>query len=180
MQVDHVSLGIRLVLSDEMLRAKLAASPADIGLELARAIDKYCSEQQLGYYPAIEFFRQAAGFDQQLIDHIEQVSWQVSKLAREEVQSRLRPIFSTVKFQSVQTEAFALPPVRPSQDNALDRLVQHCTVDTVKLELQVSMLRKDNDQRGDAAEGYARKMMYRWLGSVFEEVQITASSPRSE
>lgn len=180
MQFDHVSLGLRLVLPDEMLRTHLSASPAEIGLELAAAIDKHCSEHRLGYYPAIEFFRQVDGFEQELIDRIEQVSWQVCKLAREEVQSRLRPIFSTVKFKSVQTEAFALPPVRPNQASALERLAEHCTADTVKLELQVSMLRKDDDQRGDAAEGYARKMMFRWLNNVFEAVEVTASSPRRE
>ena len=176
MQVDQVNLGVRLVLSDEMLRAQLSVSAGELGLELATAIDAYCNHHQLGYYPAIEFFRQVDAFDQDLIDQVEQLSWKVCKLAREEVQSRLRPIFSTVKFKSVQTEAFALPPVRPNQASSLERLSEHCTVDTVKLELQVSMLRKDDDQRGDAAEGYARKMIFRWLKSVFADVEVTASS----
>ena len=176
MQVDQVNLGVRLVLADEMLRARLSASASGLGHELAMEIDAYCNQHQLGYYPAIEFFRQVDEFDQDLIDQVEQLSWKVCKLAREEVQSRLRPIFSTVKFRSVQTEAFALPPVRPNQPSSLERLAEHCTVDTVKLELQVSMLRKDDDQRGDAAEGYARKMIFRWLKSVFADVEVTASS----
>ena len=177
MQVDHISLALRLALTEEMIRSRLPASPADLGEELARAIDHYCSEHGLGYYPAIEFFRQVDGFDQHLIDRIESLSWAVCKLAREEIQSRLRPVFSTVKFQSVQTEVFALPPVRPKQASALDKLARHCTADVVKLELQVSMLRKDGDQRGDAAEGYARKMIYRWLNSVFRHVEVTVSMP---
>lgn len=176
MQVDQVNLGVRLVLADEMLRAQLSASAAESGRKLATAIDAYCNQHQLGYYPAIEFFRQVDAFEQELIDQVEQLSWKVCKLARQEVQSQLRPIFSTVKFQSVQTEAFALPPVRPNRESSLERLSEHCTVDTVKMELQVSMLRKDDDQRGDAAEGYARKMIFRWLKGVFADVEVTASS----
>jgi len=37
------------------------------------------------------------------------------------------------------------------------------------------LLRKDADQRGSAAEGYARKMIYRWLKAGFEDVEVTAS-----
>jgi hypothetical protein len=51
----------------------------------------------------------------------------------------------------------------------------HCTPDTVKVELMVSLLRKDSDQRGEAAEGYARKMMYRWLKAGFEDIEVTSS-----
>ena len=176
MQVDQVTLGLRLVIADETLHAQLSESADELGRELATAIDAYCNKHHLGYYPAIAFFRQVDEFDQDLIDQAEQLSWKVCKLAREEVQSRLRPVFSTVKFKSVQTEAFALPPVRPNRASSLEKLAEHCTVDTVKLELQVSMLRKDDDQRGEAAEGYARKMIFRWLKSVFADVEVTASS----
>ena len=92
----------------------------------------------------------------------------------------MRPIFSTVKFQSVQTEAFALPPVRPNRASSLERLAEHCTVDTVKLELQVSMLRKNDDKRGEAAEGYARTMIFRWLKDLFADVEITSSARVAE
>lgn len=175
MQFDHISLILRLTVPEEILQRHLNTSPEKVGEELALVIDKYSREHKLGYYPAIEFFRQVAEIDQGLIENADQIAWVVSKVAREEVQSRLRPIFSTVKFQSVQTEAFALPTVRPNLPSAFDQLVKHCTPDTVKLELLVSMLRKDNDQRGYAAEAYARKMIYRWLKNVFENIEVTAS-----
>ena len=146
MQVDRVSLTLRLTVPETILQPRLSASVTKVGEELAQVIDKYSREHKLGYYPAIEHFRQVVEVDQALIDSAERMAWSVSKLAREEVQSRLRPIFSTVKFQSIQTEAFTLPSVRPGQPSAFDRLVQHYTPDTVRLELLVSMLRKDNDQ----------------------------------
>ena len=180
MQVDRISLVLRLTVPEEMLQRHLHASPVIVGEGLARVIDKYCREHRLGYYPAIEFFRQVPEINQGLIENAEQIAWVVSKVAREEVQSRLRPIFSSVKFQSVQTEAFTLPPVRPNNPSALEQLVSHYTPDTVRLELLVSMLRKNNDQRGDAAETYARKMIYRWLRGIFENVDVTASASRAD
>ncbi len=175
MHVDHVSLTLRLILPEEMLQRHAPAPVASVGKMLATMIESYSRENQLGYYPAIEYFRQVPEADQALIDTAEQIAWYISKHAREEIQSRLRPIFSTVRFKSVQTEAFSLPSVRPSQPQAFEKLVKHCTPDTVKVELLVSLLRKDADHRGNAAEGYARKMMYRWLKAGFEQVEVTAS-----
>lgn len=175
MHVDHISLTLRLTLAPAMMQSHLPSSPVEVGKALATMIDQYSRENQLGYYPAIEYFRQVAEADQGLIDSAEQIAWLVSKLAREEIQSRLRPIFSTVRFQSIQTEAFSLSSVRPNQPSAFEQLVKHCTPDTVKVELLVSLLRKDADQRGSAAEGYARKMIYRWLKAGFEDVEVTTS-----
>jgi hypothetical protein len=175
MQVDHLRLTLRLTVPEKILQRQLYSSASKLGEELASVIDSYSRQHKLGYYPAIEFFRQVAGVNQDLIDSAEQVAWSISKLAREEVQSRLRPIFSTIKFQSIQTEAFALPSVRPNQPSAFMHLVKHYTPDTVKLELLISLLRKDDDLRFDAVEGYARKMIYRWLNDVFENVELTAS-----
>ena len=180
MQVDHISLILRLKVPGEILQSHLHSSPVEVGEELARVIDRYTRKHGLGYYPAIEFFRHVPEIDEDLIENAEQIAWVVSKVAREQVQSRLRPIFSCVKFQSIQTEAFTLPSVRPNSPSALEQLKSHYTPDTVRLELLVSMLRKDNDQRGDAAETYARKMIYRWLRDVFEDVDVTASASRIE
>lgn len=180
MQVDFVNLTVRITVAETLIQRHLSSSPSKVGEQIARAINQYSREYKLGYYPAIEFFRQVDEFDQGLIDNAEQIAWIASKVAREEVQSRLRPIFSNVKFQAIQTEAFALPTVRTNHPKALEQLAGFYTPDTVKIELQVSMLRKDNDQRGDAAEAYARKMIYRWLKGAFDSVEVTASSPRPE
>jgi len=179
MQFDHVNLVLRLTVPDEILQRHLQAPPLQVGEQLASVIDQYSREHKLGYYPALEFVRQMPEIDQDLVEDAEKIAWVVSKLAREEVQSRLRPVFSSVKFQSVQTEAFALPAVRPNAPSAFDQLVKHYTPDTVKLELLVSIVRKDSDQRGNAAEAYARKMIYRWLKDVFVNVEVTASASQA-
>ncbi len=175
MQVDQISLTLRLKLSASVLHQHLSVLPDKAGKGLAIAVDKYSNDKNLGYYPAVDYFEQVESFDKRLVETIEHVSWQVSKFARQEIQKRLRPIFATVKFQSVQTEAYALPAVRPGQQSALERLSQHYTPDTLKVELKLSMLRKETDQREGAAEGYARKMMFRWLGDLFESIEVTSS-----
>ena len=175
MQVDHTRLLLRLTLSGHPIWGDLPLSAEKIGRELAEVIDRYCRDHALGYYPAIEFFRQVADFDQALIDDIERIAWAASKRVREQMQLRLRPVFSTVKFQSIQTEAFGLPPVRPGRSGELERLAEHYTPNRIKVELQVSSLRKEGDDRGEAMEGYARKMIFRWLSDIFEEVEVTAS-----
>ena len=175
MQVDHTRLLLRLKLSDHPVWQHLPLSAEKVGRELAEVIDRYCRDHELGYYPALEFFRQVTDFDQALIDDVEQIAWAASKLAREQIQSRLRPVFSTVKFQSIRTEAFGLPPIRRGRSNSLERLAEHYTPNRIKVELLVSSLRKEGDDRGEAMEGYARKMIYRWLSDIFEEVEVTAS-----
>ena len=68
-----------------------------------------------------------------------------------------------------------LPPVRPNQPSALQQLIEHCTPNRVRVELQVSLFRKDTDNHGEAMEGYARKMIYRWLSDIFDDVEVTSS-----
>jgi hypothetical protein len=176
MRVDHIALTLRLTLADKDVWQGLPAAARQVGSELAGFVDRYCREHQLGYYPAIEYFRQVTEADQKLLDDAEQLAWDVSKKVREQLQSRLGPVFSTVKFRTVQTEAFALPPVRPGRSSAFEQLVSHYTPNRVRVELRVSLLRKDSDQRIDAMEGYARKMVFRWLGDIFDDVEVTVSA----
>lgn len=175
MQVDHVALTLRVTLAENAVWQHLPAEATKAGRELAAFVDRYCREHQLGYYPAIEYFRQVPEADQQLIDAAEKLAWEVSKKAREQVLSRLRPVFSNVKVQSVQMASSALPPVRPGQPSALDQLAAHYAPNRVRMELLASLLRKDADQRSEAMEGYARKMVFRWLSGLFDDVEVAFS-----
>jgi hypothetical protein len=176
MHIDKARVGVLVKVPEHVMRRHLPSSAERVGTELAQTIDAYVREHQLGYYPALEFFRDVDAIDQDLIDSAEHIAWLVSKLAREEIQTRLRPIFATVKFDSIQTVAFTLPPVRPQQKDALEHLTWHYTPDTIKIELLLSMLRKDTDTAERKVETYARKMIYRWLRDKFDYVEITSSS----
>ena len=175
MRFDKVLIIIDVQLKAETLQQYLPCSANIIGRTLADIADEYQKKNKTGYYPAIDFFKTLDTVDPDLIASAEQVSWLVSKLARETVQSKLRPIFSSVTLQSIQTLAFSLPKVRPNKTDAVEQLSRHYTPDTVKMELVLTMMRRDSEADDDRAEPYARKMMFRWLESAFELVTITSS-----
>ena len=175
MRFDKVLIIIDVQLKAETLQQYLPCSANIIGRTLADIADEYEKKNKTGYYPAIDFFKTLDTVDPDLITSAEQVSWLVSKLAREIVQSKLRPIFSSVTLQSIQTLAFSLPKVRPNKSDAVEQLSKHYTPDTVKMELVLTMMRRDREVDDDRAEPYARKMMFRWLESAFELVTITSS-----
>lgn len=175
MRFDSVLVIIDAKLKTEDLQRYLPCSANIIGQTLAKIADEYEKENKTGYYPAIEFFKAQDNVDPDLITSAEQVAWLVSKLARETIQLKLRPIFSSVRFQSIQTLAFALPKVRPGKKDALQELGNHYTPDSVKIELIVTMMRRDSEAEDDRAEPYARKMMFRWLESEFETIDVKNS-----
>jgi len=175
MRFDKVLVILNVRLKAEALQQYLPCSANIIGQTLASIADEYEKENKTGYYPAIDFFKTRDNVDPDLIASAEQVAWLVSKLARETIQSKLRPIFSSVQFQSIQTLAFSLPKVRPNQADAIAQLAKHYTPDSVKIELILSMMRRDSEAEDDRAEPYARKMMFRWLEVEFETVEISSS-----
>ena len=175
MRFDKVLMIIDVQLKAEDLQPYLPCSVHIIGQTLAMIAGEYEKENKTGYYPAIGFFKTLEGVDPDLIASAEQVAWLVSKLARETIQSKLRPIFSSVQFQSIQTLAFSLPKVRPNQADVIEQLAKHYTPDSVKIELVLTMMRRDSEAEDDRAEPYARKMMFRWLEAEFESIEVTSS-----
>ena len=175
MRFDKVLITIDVQVKAENLQHYLPCSADIIGQTLASIAEEYVRQNKTGYYPAIDYFKTLDGVDPDLITSAEQVAWLVSKLARETIQSKLRPIFSSVHFQSIQTLAFSLPKVRPNQTDAIEQLAKHYTPDRVKVELVLTMMRRDSEVEDNRAEPYARKMMFRWLQPEFETIEVTSS-----
>lgn len=175
MRFDKVLITIDVQLKADDLQPYLPCSADIIGKTLADIADEYAREHKTGYYPAIDFFKTQDNVDPDLIASAEQVAWLVSKLAREIIQSKLRPVFSSVHFQSIQTLAFSMPRIRPGQADAKQLLAKHYTPDKVKIELVLTMMRRDSEAQDNRAEPYARKMMFRWLESAFESIEVTSS-----
>ena len=176
MRFDKTLVTLNVQLKAETLQQHLPCSAGIIGKALAQIADDYARSSGEGYYPAIEFFKGREGVDPELIESAEQVSWLAAKLAREIIQKQLRPVFSSVSFQSIQNLAFSMPRVRPNQKDAFEKLAQHYTPDTVKIELVLTIMRRDSEAEDDRAEPYARKMMFRWLEPAFASVEIAGST----
>ena len=175
MRFDKVLVIVDVQLKAEDLQQYLPCSANVIGQTLAQIASEYEKQNKAGYYPAIDFFKTQENVDPDLITSAEQVAWLVSKLARETIQSKLRPIFSSVQFRSIQTLAFALPNIRPNKADAIEQLAKHYTPDSVKVELILTMMRRDSEAEDGRAEPYARKMMFRWLESEFENIEVKNS-----
>ena len=175
MRFDKVRIILDVQLKEDSLQKHLPCSVRVIGQTFAEIAVEYEKQNATDYYPAIDFFKTCDDVDPDLIVSAEQVSWLVSKLARETIQQQLRPIFSWLSFQSIQTLAFSMPRVRPKQKDAVEKLIEHYTPDTVKIELLLVMMRRDSDAEDDRAEPYARKMMYRWLESEFAALDVVNS-----
>jgi len=167
---------VRVKLAEEVVLQHSPSSPVVIGGELARQIHEYVVEHKMGYYPALDYFASEitgqTGLDPDLIDATESMSWLVCRLVRNEFQSKLRQVFSSVKFQTVQTIAYTMPAVRFGTANALHDLALHYTPLSVKLELILSRVSKGRGDEG--IEDFIHNAIQRWLKDSFESVDVSS------
>ena len=168
-----VAVALTVKVPNEALERHLACSPPVVGAELADQVQAYERSHRLGYYPALEFFRENGGVEDNLLDAADHIAWMSANLVREEVRSKLRPVFSSVSFQAIQPLAFTLPAVRPGELNARHRLTEHYTPDTIKLTLLVSSFLKRQDP--EALQRWARHLLWRWLKPSFAAMEVTSA-----
>ena len=171
LKIAQVAISLKVKALHQVLDQHIPASPFIVGEELADQIYHYSRDNKLGYYPALEYF-QDKDIEKDLLDAAENISWVVSNLVREELQKRLRPVFSTISFESIQNIAFTLPQIRPGDSNDIHKLSAHYTPDHVKVNMIASLVRKAISP--EAAEQYTRIMVNRWLNERFADLEITS------
>lgn len=170
----RVALTLVAGIPPEVYERHLPSSPRLVGGLLAEAAARYEREHALGYYPALDFLQEQGALDPELLNAAESIAWLGSSLVREEVRQRLRGVFATVKIRSIQCQAFLMPTVRPQGPAALERLAEHFTPDRIKLELQVTLFRKEDEAQG--MERMARNMAHHWLKDSFDFLEITSAT----
>lgn len=168
-----VFISLRVEMLPEVWEDHMAASPVVVGENLADFVDHYAREHSLGYYPALEFFRDQGLIDRDLLDAADGIAWLMARMAREEIRKRLRAAFSSVSFETVQTIAFTMPSVRPGQPNALHDLTRHFTPTALKIDLIVNLIRRNPETEG--LESFARQVLRRWIKDSFARVEVTGS-----
>ena len=167
----HISLKIKI--SNKILEKHLAASVEVVGEALTENVVNLVNEKKIGYFPALEFLQKQGGLDEDLMDAAETIGWFASKIAREEVQKKMRPFFSNISFKSIQTLAFSMPSVRPNQINAYQALIDHYTPNVVKLDVIASLLKKD---QLSGIENWAKQLFKRNLSEGFNNFEVTGVS----
>ncbi len=173
LHVVRIGLTVRGQLPHYALEQYLPAPLASLGQQLAAQVDDYIKQNEMGYYPALDYFRQQSGVDSYLLDAVDQVAQIAMTLTKDEVNKILTPVFSTVRIESVLSLAYALPSVRPGQKDAQQQLALHYLPDVVKFECFVTMLQRHEPQLG--IENSAKKITWRWLKDAFEDMEITAA-----
>lgn len=170
----QIALSMNMDVPLESLERHLAASPPVVAEELARQVMDYEKQHHLGYYPAIEFFLHNGGVEPELLDALQNITWVVTNLVRNEVRIKLRPVFSQVKFESIQSRAYTLSGIRPGENNSLRKLIEHFSATSVKVSLIATLIQKFHDRQ--AAENMAKMLCNRWLEPHFEQFTVTSST----
>ena len=111
LNLTRVAVSLQVKVPADAIEQHSAASPYVVGEELARQVAAYVQHERLGYYPALEYFRTIETIDPELLKAEESISWLVCGLVREELRTRLRAVFSNLKFESVQTVAYTMPGI---------------------------------------------------------------------
>lgn len=174
LQFTRVAITLIVQVPEDALERHLAASPSVVGAELAQQILDYERRHHLSYFPAIDFFIQNGGLETELLDALQNITWVVTTMVRNELRIKLRPVFSQIKFETIQTTAYTLPSVRPNEANVLDKLIRHYSATTVKVSIIATLIQKFSDT--GAAEKMATSMCYRWLRPHFNHIEVTSST----
>jgi len=154
----------------ELLERYLPSSAEVVGEALTEQVIAAVKTHRLNYFPALEFLEKQGDIDEDLLDAIETISWFACKLVREEVHKKLREFFSELSFQSVKCTSYAMPGVRANQLNAWQSLVEHYTPNMVKLDVVVSVLKKEKNPKG--LENWSKQLFRRNLEKSFDEFEV--------
>ncbi len=177
LQFTQIALSMKVDVPMESLERHLAASPVVVGDEMARQVVAYERQNHLGYFPAVDFFIQHGGIETDLLDALQNITWVVTNLVRNEIRIKLRPVFSKLRFESIQTLAYTMPTVRPGDNNVMDKLAQHYSATSVKVSVLATLIQKFADS--EAAQNMAKSLCYRWLEPAFAQFEVTSSTVMS-
>jgi hypothetical protein len=162
---------MKVIVPDEALERHVVASPQIVTAEIVTQIIKYEKENQLGYFSALDFYVTNNVLESDLVDALNNISWVVTNMVRNEIRTRLRPVFSNIKFESIQILANTLPSVRVNDEHVTEKLMEHFSPGTVKVNLTATLIQKFSDKK--AAESLAKNLAYQWLKGSFASVVMS-------
>ena len=175
MGVEVVTVASSLTVSvpEELIEQQTGYLPWVLGENLAAHVDTYVMEEHLGYYPALDFFRDyPVVASPSLLAFIDEVAAFCVNFARGELSSRLEHVFSSMQIEQLQCTAYTMPRVRPNRSNGPMDLAQHYAPDTVRVELLLSSIHKGH------FEGEERMVMdkiSRFAREPFSRFQINSA-----
>ncbi len=166
---------LTVTIPESVVEANVGYLPWVLGENLAGQVDAWVMEQRLGYYPALDYFRERAAIvDPALLLLVDEVARYCVTLAEREIRRRLSRAFSRVQVEQVRSTAFAMPHVRPARSGAPADLARHYAPNRIRAELTVSSIRKGEYE---GADRLVRQQIARWLKDAFEQVELGDMRP---
>jgi hypothetical protein len=173
LQVVRISSVLKVRVGDEVVEPNLGYLPWVLGENLAGQVDAWVMEQRLGYYPAIDFFRDKPQVvDPALLQLIDEMARFGEEYTRRELRRRLRGGFSHVDVERVQLEAYAMPRMRTSQPKSPELLAKHYAPATFRVELLLGMI-----QRGevDGLQRLINQRIHQWAKPAFDSLELLST-----
>jgi hypothetical protein len=175
MGIEVVTIAASLTVSvpEELVERETGYLPWVLGENLAGQVDTYVMEEHLGYYPALDFFRDhPQAVDPALLRHLDAVADFCTDFARRELQQRLVRLFSTMQIEQLQCIAYTLPRMRPHRSNGPMELAQHYSPNMLKIELLLSSIQKGHFE---GEERMALQKVSRFARAPFAHFQLNGA-----
>jgi hypothetical protein len=173
-EVVTVAASLTVTVPETVVEPNTGYLPWVLGENLAGQVDAYVMEEGLGYYPALDFFRDLPEVvDPALLLLIDEIAIFCANYARRELRRRLSRAFSSVQIEQAQCTAYTMPRLRPTRSGAPSGLAEHYSPNTLKMQLLLSSI-----QKGGAFEGLEEltlNKLMRWGRDPFEVFQINGS-----
>lgn len=175
MSVEVVTIACSLTISvpEEVVEQQLGYFPWVLGENLAGQVDTYVMEEHLGYYPALDYFRDyPKAVEPALLTLIDEVAAFCADFVRRELRRRLSRVFSNVQIEQLQCTAYTMPKVRPNRNNGPMDLAKHYCPDTLKVELLLSSIQKGHFE---GEERMAMDKLSRFAREPFSHFQLNGA-----
>ena len=172
-EVVTVAASLTVTVPETVVEQNVGYLPWVLGENLAGQVDAWVMEQGMGYYPALDFFRDhPEAVDQPLLLLIDEIAAFCANYARRELRRRLSRVFSSVQIEQAQCTAYTMPRVRPSRSGAPAGLAEHYTPNTLKMELMLSSIQKTSFE---GLEEMTLNKLMRWGRDPFDAFQVNGS-----
>ena len=161
---------LKVHLVDEVVEQNIGYLPWVIGENLAGQVDCWVMEQRLGYYPALDYFRDKPQVvDPALLLLIDEMARFGEEYTSRELRRRLRGGFSHVDVERIQVEAFAMPRILPSQPKSPEELARHYAPSTFRAELLLGL---NHRNEMDGASRQVAQRIQQWAKPAFHSLEL--------
>jgi hypothetical protein len=166
-----VNLTLKVKLASQLIEDHSAASPYIVGAEVARHISSYVQKNNIGYYPAVNYFHDLDIIEPELFAALKSISWLVTTMSMDIIHTGLRSYLRNINFDSNQMIATTLPPIRPGSENAIHMLALHYTPDQLRINLHGDLKQSEENKSAHILEETKEKIQ-QWLNDKFVHAEV--------